>query len=126
MTLVHSLLVQTSGRSALGAYECANLAWTDLACPLDYIRRYMSFRFLDVAHRSSRGIRIVNSGELLPCLVSRGIPEEKLEVLYSVYLDRAVFRPLPDVRKDYDVIFVGRLVPNKGLPLLIKAFELVR
>jgi hypothetical protein len=26
MTLVHSLLVQTSGRSALGAYECANLA----------------------------------------------------------------------------------------------------
>jgi glycosyltransferase involved in cell wall biosynthesis len=90
---------------------------------LDYLRRYMAFSFLKIAYQKARAIRVVNRLELVPLLVSLGIPEEKLRVLYSVYLDRRVFRPIQDIPKQYDIIFVGRLAPNKGLPILLDIFE---
>jgi glycosyltransferase involved in cell wall biosynthesis len=48
------------------------------------------------------------------------VPAAKIRVLYSLYLDFSVFHPAPTA-KEYDVAFVGRLAPNKGLPLLLEA-----
>jgi glycosyltransferase involved in cell wall biosynthesis len=92
----------------------------------DYLRRSMTFAFLRCVHHEAKAIRVVNRAELVPLLVSLGIPEQKLKVLYSVYLDRTVFHPLPSVTKQYELVFVGRLVPNKGLPLLLSAFEYLK
>jgi glycosyltransferase involved in cell wall biosynthesis len=54
-------------------------------------------------------------------LLRWGIPEEKLSIVSSFYLDRAVLSR--DVRPpiSYDVSFCGRLVPNKRLSTLIEA-----
>ena len=93
---------------------------------VDICRRLMTFFFLRVVHRRASAIRIANRAELVPLLLSLGIPEQKLKVLYAVYLDQTVFRPLPNVIKQYDVVFIGRLVPNKGLPLLIRAFHCLK
>jgi glycosyltransferase involved in cell wall biosynthesis len=53
------------------------------------------------------------------------VPPEKVRVLYSLYLDFALFQPAPS-EKQYDVLFVGRLAPNKGLFLLLDALARVK
>ena len=94
--------------------------------PLDRPRKLVQLLFLRLAARYARAFRVVNKAELVPLLRSLGIPEDRIITLYSVYLDRSVFRPDPAVEKAYDMIFVGRLVANKGLPILLDAFERVR
>jgi len=51
-------------------------------------------------------------------LISKGIDESKLYILPHVVDER--FRPL-DIEKDYDVVFIGRLVPVKHVETLIRA-----
>jgi glycosyltransferase involved in cell wall biosynthesis len=96
------------------------------ASPRDYLRRVMTVGFLRATYRQARAIRVVNRAELVPLMASCGIPAAKLKVLYGVYLDRTVFRPRPCISKEYEIIFVGRLAANKGLPLLIRAYEHLR
>jgi glycosyltransferase involved in cell wall biosynthesis len=54
-----------------------------------------------------------------------GVPEEKILVLPSLYIDLDVFRPAAAGAGagpfDQDVVFVGRTVANKGLPRLVDA-----
>jgi len=51
-----------------------------------------------------------------------GIPPEKVRIVPSFYLDRELLRPdTSSIRKQYDLVFCGRLVPNKGLPSLLHA-----
>ncbi len=54
-------------------------------------------------------------------LLRWGIPPEKVRIVPSFYLDRELLRPDPSIRKQYDLVFSGRLVPNKGLPSLLRA-----
>lgn len=91
----------------------------------DNLRRYAAFLFINSVQREAVAFRVVNK-ELLQVLIRWGIAFEKIKVIYSIYLDRTIFHPIPAVRKEYDLIFVGRLVPNKGLPILIQAFEYLR
>ena len=42
-----------------------------------------------------------------------------------MYIDHAVFRPIPITPKTYDMIFVGRLASNKGLDRLLAVFNTV-
>jgi glycosyltransferase involved in cell wall biosynthesis len=76
--------------------------------------------------RRAVAIRTVNATELPGLLRSLGVPSEKIVVLPSLYLDLAVFRPLPDAPKEIDVLLVGRLVPSKGIPTLLEALARVR
>lgn len=46
------------------------------------------------------------------------------EVIPNAY-DDSVFRVLPDVAKDRDIAFVGRLVPGKGADVLIDAMRIL-
>lgn len=66
--------------------------------------------------------RVVNSGEMAPLLASWGVPKERIVVLPSLYIDLDVFRPdASDSSFDQDVLFVGRMVENKGLERIVDA-----
>jgi glycosyltransferase involved in cell wall biosynthesis len=93
---------------------------------LDYLRLWMTLSFLRLVHHHAKAIRVVNRSELVPLLLSHGIPSHKLKLLHSVYLDRSVFYPMQNLTKEYEMIFVGRLVPNKGLALLIQTFDCLK
>lgn len=74
------------------------------------------------ALKRAAGFRVVNAGELPPLLHRWGIPPESIHVLPSLYLDTEIFRPAPTpTRPECDVLFVGRLVPNKGLGVILEA-----
>jgi glycosyltransferase involved in cell wall biosynthesis len=94
--------------------------------PRDHLRRLATFAFLRSVRRRARAFRIVNAAEMPEVLRRLGIPSERTRILYSVYLDHSVFRPSSEAAKDFDVIFVGRLVPNKGIQLLLEAFDRLR
>lgn len=58
-------------------------------------------------------------------LIAWGVPERKLLRLGSLYLDTDVFSPAAGSARDIDVLFCGRLEPEKGLWLFLDAIALV-
>lgn len=74
------------------------------------------------ARAHARAFRVVNSVEMPELLRSWGVPDEQITVLPSLYIDREVFKP-PSVRPacEQDVLFVGRMVSNKGLDRIVDA-----
>jgi glycosyltransferase involved in cell wall biosynthesis len=58
-----------------------------------------------------------------------GVPGESIVVLGSLYIDLATFRPkaapAAPVEPEQDVVFVGRMVANKGLERIVDALELL-
>jgi glycosyltransferase involved in cell wall biosynthesis len=87
--------------------------------------RWWAKRYLRWARGWVAAFRAVNQQEIPVFLAEQGIPESKIHVLPSLYLDFATFRPLPDIPKSYDVLFVGRLAANKGLFTLLEALARV-
>ncbi len=65
-------------------------------------------------------VRVV-SGETWRVLQSWEIPLKKFFVQSSIYLDYSALKPDPSIAKQYDCVFCGRLVPNKGLDNILKA-----
>ena len=69
--------------------------------------------------------RVVNSNEM-PALLERwGVPRAQIAVLPSLYVDLDVFRPDGEGGFDQDVVFVGRMVANKGLERIVDALALL-
>ncbi len=66
-----------------------------------------------------KAVRVINKKETPEFLIKAGIPKEKLVYIPAFYIDLNVFRPR-NLNKEYDLIFIGRLVKNKGLDLLLK------
>ena len=85
----------------------------------DRITLWMTRNYVRKMRSSVAGFRITNEVELMPLLVRWGVPDEKIMLLYSLYLDFKVFRPQP-TQHEFDAIFCGRLVPNKGLGLFLE------
>jgi glycosyltransferase involved in cell wall biosynthesis len=57
-----------------------------------------------------------------PLLESWGVPRAKIVVLPSLYVDLEVFRPpAREAEPEHDVLFVGRMVANKGLDRIVDA-----
>ena len=54
------------------------------------------------------------------------IPEKKLHVVSSFYLDRELLESIPNVPIKYDVSFCARLVENKGFAEVIDAITLMK
>ncbi len=87
----------------------------------------LTWLYVQWAKQRALGFRVVNERELKPLLMKWGVPPKKIYLLYSLYLDFDVFKPTVDFRnlQDfgslYDVIFVGRLTPNKAPFLFLES-----
>jgi len=68
----------------------------------------------------ARAVRVVNQKQTPEFLKKVGVPEDKMFYIPSMYVDLDTFKPI-GLSKEYDIIFVGRLEPNKGVDLLIGA-----
>lgn len=96
------------------------------ASPREAVSRRLTTAYVRLAARRAAGIRTVNEVEVPGFLREIGVPEEKIHVLPSLYIDFHVFRPMSDVGKLYDVLFVGRLVANKGIFTILDAVARLR
>lgn len=89
------------------------------------LRRIVSGWWIPYMWPRVDGIRTINAIEVPEYLRARGVPREKIKVLYAVDLDLELFSPGP-AERDIDFLFVGRLVENKGLDQFIRALGLAK
>jgi glycosyltransferase involved in cell wall biosynthesis len=79
-------------------------------------------RYVRWARSSARAFRVVNSREMPELLERWGVPREQILVLPSLYIDFDAFHPAPQrPPAEHDVLFVGRMVGNKGLDRIVAA-----
>ena len=84
--------------------------------------RLVARTYVRWARGRARAFRVVNQAEMPPLLERWGVPREQIVVLPSLYIDLEVFHPSaqpPAARQD--VLFVGRMVNNKGLERIVDA-----
>ncbi len=91
------------------------------------LEREVARNYVGWAKDRAAALRVVNHVEMPELLRAWGVPEEKILVLPSLYLDLDVFRPASEeVAPEQDVVFVGRLVENKGLDRIVDALAVLR
>ncbi len=91
--------------------------------PADFperVRKWMSALTLGRASKQAAAIRVINQTQVPDWLARYGVARDKMKLVYSSYTDLDIFAP-DGAAKDIDVLFVGRLVRNKGLNELIAA-----
>lgn len=88
--------------------------------PSEWLGRLLTKLLLPLDVRPAKRVRTVNQS-VRAALLQWGVPEEKVEVVPSLYLDMQLLQPYRDAPKKYDVAFCGRLATNKGLAGLIRA-----
>ena len=92
--------------------------------------RWVARRYVGWARGRAAAYRVVNSGEMKPLLESWGVPAERILVLPSLYIDLETFAPRPGEQAepdfDQDLVFVGRMVSNKGLDRIVDAMARLR
>lgn len=99
-------------------YPCAVTAREQLS-------RRAAQLYISVARRRAAAFRAVNPVEIPDLLRKWDVPDDKILVLPSLYIDFTCFHPM-DVPGRFDVAFVGRFAPNKGLFTLIEAVAQVK
>lgn len=67
-------------------------------------------------------VRVVNQKQTPEFLKKAGVPGNKIVYIPSVYIDLDIFKPV-DSKKEYDLIFVGRMESNKGVNLFLTVVE---
>lgn len=68
---------------------------------------------------------LTDSGYLSERLAARGFPPDRMRV-HHIGIDTSAYRPGPEGARRREVVFVGRFVEKKGLPILIEAMRLVQ
>ncbi|MFA7717983.1 MAG: glycosyltransferase [Candidatus Absconditabacterales bacterium] len=84
------------------------------------IGRFMSRRYLRLDARGAQAVRVVNAWTKEK-LITWGVPEKKIHIVPSFYLDADLLRQKLKPPVSYDVSFCGRLVANKNLRSVIRA-----
>jgi len=82
--------------------------------------RWLTGIFIKYDSSKAKAVRAVNQKQVPEFLVKVGVPQEKILYIPSLYIDLGIFRPM-NLEKNYDLIFIGRLVKNKGINLLLEA-----
>lgn len=74
-----------------------------------------------VLKKGPLAVRVINE-EIRKNLIKLGVSDKKIKLWPAFYIDLDIFKPqaLP---KKYDLIFVGRLEPNKGVGLFLEAVK---
>jgi len=86
------------------------------------VDRFCTRLYTRWVQKHALAIRVVNEKELASLLFSWGVKPDKVKVLHSLYIDFDTFKP-KETGKDYDLMFCGRLAPNKGLFLILDAVK---
>jgi glycosyltransferase involved in cell wall biosynthesis len=81
--------------------------------------------YIPWAGRWVAAFRVVNQGYADLLEKTHAVAPPAL-LLYSMYIDFDLFQPRPNAPRDYDLIFVGRFAPNKGLFTLLDALAQVK
>ncbi|MCF7844304.1 MAG: glycosyltransferase family 4 protein [Kiritimatiellales bacterium] len=90
----------------------------------ELIGRIMSRLYLPRDAKFANKVRVVNN-KVRDRLIKWGVPDQKIQVVPSFYLDKTILQSIKHPPIIYDVAFCGRLVPNKGLPELIRAVAML-
>ncbi len=80
--------------------------------------------FIKYDAAKAKAVRVVNQKQVPGFLIRAGVPENKIIYIPSLYIDLDIFKPT-DVKKQYDLIFIGRLAKNKGVNLLLEALAIL-
>ncbi len=93
----------------------------------EMLDRRIARAYVRWAQRRALGFRVVNGTEMPALLRKWGVPSEQIHVLHSLYIDLENFAPSEDPGSAIvqDVVFVGRMVGNKGLFRIIDALALL-
>ena len=86
--------------------------------------RWSARQYIPFIAKQGAYFRVVNQ-YVAEQLIQFGADAEKIRTLYSVYLDLDLYRPQA-IEKEYDVLFVARLAPNKGIMMLLDAIRQVK
>ncbi len=84
--------------------------------------KFLNRLFIKYSAKKAKAIRIINQKQTLEFLKKAGVDKKKIKYIPAFYIDLNVFEPR-DLPKKYDLVFSGRLVKNKGIPLLLKAVK---
>ncbi|MFT5283972.1 MAG: glycosyltransferase involved in cell wall biosynthesis [Planctomycetota bacterium] len=93
----------------------------------EVVDRRIARAYVRWARKRALGFRVVNGTEMPTLLQSWGVPSEQVHVMHSLYIDLETFQPSPDPNPtiDQDVVFVGRMVNNKGLHRIVDALAIL-
>lgn len=92
----------------------------------EWLYRMAAFQYIRWVQHHAAAIRVVNSVEMPQLLHRLGVPPEKILILPSQTIDSNLFHPDPGVSRRFDVLFVGRLVANKGIFTILDAIAQVK
>ncbi len=98
------------------------VGFPDAASPTEYIGRKMTEYLIKRDAASAKKVRVVNM-EVRTQLIRYGVPPKQIECVPSFYLNADVLKLDPSIKKQYDLVFCARLVPNKGLHFLVDAMR---
>lgn len=97
------------------------------ACFREVFDRFCTRFYTRWVQNHALAIRVVNAVQLPELLTRWGIKKEKIQVLYSLYLDLDAYRSNETApQKKYDLVYCGRFVPNKGIFIILKALKLLK
>jgi glycosyltransferase involved in cell wall biosynthesis len=89
--------------------------------------RFVAKLYVNWARDRAAAFRVVNHEEMPHLLRTWRVPESKILVLPSLYVDFEVFHPGPgETCAEHDVLFVGRMVRNKGVARILGALARLR
>jgi len=71
------------------------------------------------------GVRVDNQGDIVQLLTKLGVCKSKILYIPPIYLELDKYRPL-NTEKEFDAIFVGRLVHNKGIFTILNAVKILQ
>ncbi|MBI2062817.1 MAG: glycosyltransferase family 4 protein [Candidatus Yanofskybacteria bacterium] len=91
----------------------------------EMVYKFATRCFIKFDAAKAKAVRVVNQHQVPEFLVKSGVPEEKIVHVPSFYIDLNVFKPV-GIQKQYDLIFIGRLVENKGAGLLLQAMSNIK
>jgi glycosyltransferase involved in cell wall biosynthesis len=89
--------------------------------------RWLAMRYIPYMTPRVAAFRAVNHVEVPELLRQLGVPEEKILILPALYMDYDVFKPgVGEALKQFDLLYVGRLAPNKGLFTILDGLQRLR
>ncbi|MFA5799503.1 MAG: glycosyltransferase family 4 protein [Candidatus Peribacteraceae bacterium] len=98
------------------------VGWPKAASLSEKIGYWFSILFLKSHSAKFDGVRTV-SQSVADTLTEIGVEKGNVRIVPSFYLDSSVLKPDSSIPKKYDLVFCGRIVKNKGLPVLIEALK---